>query len=198
MAIKGVVTAKVDDNFVIQDSTWSIFCYGDKLNLKEPPEIGEVWEVEGASDIGFAPDIVVQQAKYLGPGILPEPIHPARDELINGSLDTQYIEIQGIVSAVETNAVRMLTREGELQFSGLEQLGLGQLKDALIRIHGVCIPDRDANQMLLSARSPIRLFNASANMDEPAPADPFDIPLKRISDLLLFDARADALRRVRI
>jgi signal transduction histidine kinase len=198
VAIKGVVTAKVDDNFVIQDSTWSIFCYGDKLNLKEPPEIGEVWEVEGASDIGFAPDIVVQQAKYLGPGILPEPIHPARDELINGSLDTQYIEIQGIVSAVETNAVRMLTREGELQFSGLEQLGLGQLKDALIRIHGVCIPDRDANQMLLSARSPIRLFNASANMDEPAPADPFDIPLKRISDLLLFDARADALRRVRI
>jgi signal transduction histidine kinase len=198
VTIRGVVTAKVDDDFVIQDSTWSIFCYGDKLDLKDPPEIGEVWEVEGASDIGFAPDIVARQAKYLGPGILPEPIHPTRDELINGSLDTQYIEIQGIVSTVETNAVGMLTREGEFQFAGLEQLGLDQLKDALIRIRGVCIPDRDANQMLLSAPSPMRLFNASANMDEPAPTDPFDIPLKRISDLLLFDARADALRRVRI
>jgi signal transduction histidine kinase len=198
VTIKGVVTAKVDDDFVIQDSTWSIFCYGDKLNLEDPPKVGEVWEVEGASDVGFAPDIVVQQAKFLGPGILPEPIHPTRDELINGSLDTQYIEIQGIVSAVRTNAVRMLTREGEFQFSGLEQLGLDQLKDALIRIRGICIPDRDTNQMLLSALSPIRFVNASANVDEPAPTDPFAIPLKHISDLLLFDARADALRRVGI
>ena len=35
-------------------------------------------------------------------------------------------------------------------------------------------------------------------MDEPAPVDPFATPLKRASDLLLFDPRAGAFQRVKI
>jgi signal transduction histidine kinase len=196
--IQGVVTARIDDNFVIQDATWSIFCYGNKLSGGDLPQIGEIWKIDGNSDVQFAPDIMALRATYLGPGIMPEPIRPTRDELINGSLDTQYIELQGIVTAVDAGDLKLLTREGELQFHGLSIPGLDQLKDALVRIRGVFIPDRDTNQMLLPALSQIQLFNASFNLDEPAPADSFDLPLKHISDLLHFDARADALRRVKI
>ncbi len=196
--IQGVITARVDDDFVIQDATWSIFCYGEKLKLNHPPQIGEIWQIEGVSDAVFAPDVVVQNAIFLGPGILPEPIRPTKDELINGSLDTQYIEMQGIITAVGTNGVKLLTREGELEFSGLEGWELNRFKDALIRLNGVCIPDRDTNQMLRPTLLTIRLFNASASMEEPAPTNSFDLPQKHISDLLLFDAHADALRRVKI
>ena len=196
--IRGVVTAQVDDNFIIQDGTWSIFCYGGQYQGDAMPQIGEAWEVAGTSSAHFAPDILVLQARYLGPGIFPEPIRPTKEELINGSLDTQYIELQGVVTDVKTNIVTLLTREGEMEFQGLDQIDLNHLTNALIRLRGVFIPNRDMNLMLTPVAAPILLFNATASVDEPAPAGAFDLPLKHISDLLHFDARADALRRIKI
>jgi signal transduction histidine kinase len=198
--IQGVITARVGSNFVIQDSTWSVFCYWTGRGADASPNIGDYWEIEGNSGVVFAPDIDVHRAVYLHPGILPEPIRPTRDELMNGSLDTQYVEVQGIATAIETNAVVLLTRDGKLkiEFVASQPKTLDGLEDALIRVRGVGCPDRDTNQMILSALSPLGLFSASVSMDEPAPLHPFQIPLKHATDLLFFDARADALRRVRI
>ena len=198
--IQGVVTARVGDNFVIQDSTWSVFCYWTGLGVDGSPSIGDYWEIEGNSDVAFAPDIVVHRATYLHPGILPEPIRPTRDELRNGTLDTQYLEVQGIATAVGTNAVTLLTRDGPLKiqfFASLPKLSDG-LEDALIRVRGVGCPDRDTNQMMMSSQPLLGLFNASVSVDEPAPSHPFEIPKKHAADLWFFDARADSLRRVRI
>jgi signal transduction histidine kinase len=198
--IQGVITARVGSDFVIQDSTWSVFSYWHVPGTSVLPEIGDYWEIEGKSSVDFAPDVLVQNATYLRPGILPEPIHPTQDELINGSLDTQYIEVQGIVTAIETNAVTLLTSEGKIrmQFYGLGPKLTDKTEDALVRVRGVCSPDRDTNEMILPTLSPLRLFNASVYVDEAAPPQLFEIPLKHVSDLLFFDARADALRRVRI
>ena len=198
--IQGVITARVGSGFVIQDSTWSVFCYWFGPENEALPEIGDYWKIEGESSVDFAPDIIVRSASYVCPGILPEPIRPTRDELINGSLDTQYIEAQGIATAIETNTVTLLTREGKIkvQFYGTDQSIPNGLEDALIRIRGVGSPDRDTNQMISPELSPLRLFNASVSVDELAPSNAFGIPLKHASDLLLFDARADALRRVKI
>lgn len=198
--IQGVITARVGSDFVIQDSTWSVFSYWHVPGTIVLPEIGDYWEIEGKSSVDFAPNVLVQNATYLRPGILPEPIRPSQDELINGSLDTQYIEVQGIVMAMETNAVTLLTSGGKIrmQFYGSGPKLADKIEDALVRVRGVCSPDRDTNEMILPTLSPLRLFNASVYVDEPAPPQPFEIPLKHASDLLFFDARADALRRVRI
>ncbi len=195
--IQGVITARSGSDFVIQDSTWSIFCYWNGLG-GEPPGIGDYWEIEGVSDVVFAPDIIVKRGSFLRPGILPEPIRPTQDELINGSLDAQYIELRGIATAVETNAMTLLTHEGKMQFNDLELKDPNGLEGALVRIRGVYIPNRDTNQMIRVPLSPLRLFNVLVSMDEPAPSRPFEIPLKRASDLLFFDAHADALRRIKI
>ncbi|HVU27574.1 MAG TPA: ATP-binding protein [Verrucomicrobiae bacterium] len=198
--IQGVITAKVGPDFVIQDSTWSVFGYWRILGADRVPEIGDYWEIEGVSDVQFAPDVIVRSATYLRPGILPEPIRPNQDELNNGSLDTQYIEVQGIATAIETNAVTLLTRGGKvrMQFYGSAPKLPDGIEDALIRVRGVGSPNRDTNQMIAQTSSPLRLFNASVNIDEPPPLQPFAIPLKRVSDLLFFDARADALRRIKV
>ena len=195
--IQGVITARSDSDFVIQDSTWSVFCFWNGSD-KGLPQIGDYWEIEGRSDVTFAPDVIVGRASYLRPGVLPEPIRPTQDELVNGSLDTQYIEMQGIATAVQTNAMTLLTREGRMQFSGLELNNLNGLEGALVHILGVCVPDRDTNQMISMPLSPLRLFNALVSLDEPAPSRPFEIPLRHVSDLLFFDAQADALRRVKV
>lgn len=199
--IQGVITARVGIDFVIQDSTWSVFSYwhvpagaADRV-----PQIGDYWEIAGISSVDFAPEILVQSATYLRPGILPEPIQPTQDELINGSLDTQYIEMQGIATEVDTNAVTLLTRQGSIriQFYDSTPKLSGKIEDALIRVRGVGSPDRDTNQMITQPTL-LRLFNTVVSVDEPAPEHPFEIPLKHASDLLFFDARADTLRRVKI
>lgn len=194
--IQGVITARTGNNFFIQDSTWSVYVTWNISAATQIPKIGDYWEIEGNSDVDFAPDVKANDATYLGPGNLPEPIRPAWDELVNGSLATKYIEIQGIAAIIETNYLTLLTREGKirLQLPGLKELDK-KFEGALIRIRGVASPDRDTNQMILSN---LRILNASVSVDQLAPPDPFETPLKRTSDLLLFDARAGALQRVRI
>ncbi|HWF18566.1 MAG TPA: ATP-binding protein [Verrucomicrobiae bacterium] len=196
--LQGVVTAHVDVNFFIQDSTWSIYV-GDLNTFSggRLPRIGECWQIEGISSADFAPDIKVKHAVYLGPGILPAPIRPTWDELINGSLSTKYMEIQGVVSQIRSNEFVLLTRGGKITILcvDLENDELKGLQDALIHISGVGSSDRDEHQMM---RQRLRIYNASVKVDEPAPADPFSAPLKKANDLFFFDARADTLRRVKI
>ena len=196
-----MVTARVGEQFFIQDATWVHLCRvrrdgGNAVCRK----VGDYWEIEGQSSADFAPDVKISHATvYLGPGILPEPIRPTWDELINGALATKYIEIQGVVTAIQTDGLVLLTRGGKegvnIQWYDLEPKTVKELEGALIRIWGVSSPDRDENQMVLPR---LRFFNPSVSVDAPPPADPFATPLKRAYDLLLFDARADALRRVRI
>ena len=103
--MRGVITARLGDGFTIQDSTWSVFMRWRDRPDHDPLRIGEYWEIEGLTYMGFAPNVHIVRATCLGPGIMPEPLHPTRDELLNGSLDTQYVEIQGVASAVETNGL---------------------------------------------------------------------------------------------
>ncbi len=198
--IRGVVTALAGHDFFIQDSTWSVYAAGGESVVRDIPRIGDFWEIEGKSRVDFAPDIQVSRAVYLGPGNLPDPIHPTWDELVNGSLATKYVEIQGIATSVDTNDLILLTHDGKIKL----QLGQTVLREqnglegALIRVRGVGSPFRDTNQMMQSSLHFLRLANPSVSIIEPAPSRPFELPLKQVSDLLFFDVRADALRRVRI
>ncbi len=199
--IQGVITARFGSDFVIQDSTWSIYCYWYGGPSIEGPDVGDYWEIEGNSGLGFAPDIVVSHAAFLHPGILPEPLHPTRAELINDSLDTKYIEIDGIASGATTNDLTLLTQDGtiEMELDGITSKTFEKLDGSLIRVRGVACPPRGTNQMmLLPVILHLRLFSASISVDEPPPQNPFEIPLKSVSDLLHFDVQADALRRVRV
>jgi signal transduction histidine kinase len=196
--IRGVITAPRVGGFFIQDSTWSIY-----VRLAEPgselPRAGDYWEIAGATFAEFAPNILASRATRLGPGTLPDPLRPAWDQLINGSLDTQYIEVQGIVTAVKNDEMVLLTRVGKLKVRALEAKPeeLPQYENALIRVRGCVMPARDITTQKVEVGR-MDLCNASIAVDEPAPADPFATPLKRAADLLLFDPRAGALRRVKL
>lgn len=195
--IQGVVTARVGQDLIIQDPSWSVYCYCYNAPLSRNARIGDYWEFEGNSCIDFAPSVEVHRARYLRPGMLPEPLRPTWDELINGSLDTQYIEVQGVANLVASDRLTLLTPGGLILIlsDDLQKMQRETLEGALIRIHGVVAPTRDTNHMVLAT---LRLFNASVEVDESAPQNPFETPLKRASDLLLFDPRANVLRRVKI
>jgi signal transduction histidine kinase len=164
---------------------------------EDAPKIGDFWEIEGYSNVHFAPDVQVVRATCLGPGNLPEPIQPSWDELINGSLTTRYVEIQGIVTSIEADDLTLLVHAGKikLQLNDLAPDALRGLEGALIRVRGVGSPNRDKNQMMLPR---LGLFNVSVSMEEPALLHPFEAPVKRASDLSYFDAHADTLRPIKI
>jgi signal transduction histidine kinase len=197
--IHGVITALAGLDFFVQDPTWSIYVSRGSAEITDVPRVGDYWEIEGNSNAHFAPDVQLRRGRCLGPGKMPEPIRPTWDELVNGSLATKYLEIQGIATEVKAGDLVLLTREGKVQLllDDWEPKALKKLEGALVKVRGVGSPARDTNQMILMMTR-LRLFNATVAVDEPAPVDPFDMPLKHASDLLVFDPRADALRRIKV
>jgi signal transduction histidine kinase len=196
--IRGILTAPLNGGFFIQDSTWAIFVdWDDATNTTL--KAGDYWEVGGKTYVQFAPNILADHAVRIGVGTLPEPLHPTWDQLNNGSLDTRYVEVQGIVTSTEGDSLMLLTRAGKInvQLPNIQSTVLRGYENALIRARGCIMPGRDTNtQQVVLGR--IRLLNYSVTIDEPAPADPFAATLKRAADLLLFDTRAGAIQRVKI
>lgn len=197
--IRGVVIGVWPDGaFALQDSTRAVYVEG-RSALKGPaPRAGDCWEVEGKTFAGFAPNVRPRRMVRLGVGTLPEPLHPTWDQLSDGSFDTQYVEVQGIITAIESGGVAFLTRSGKIdvQFPGIDPQSLGRYQNALVRVRG-CLSPR-YNERLQAQVGQLRLLSASFNVDASAPADPFAAPLKRGSDLLLYDSQAGAMQRVRL
>ena len=198
--VSGVITfVWPDAGFFLQDATWSIDVrMGTNLD-HEVPRIGEYWEVSGETFAEFAPDILVHQARRIGAGALPEPLHPNWTELVDGSLDTQYIEIEGVVLAVEGQVIRLQTAGGSIRIKLPETANdmLVRFQGALVRVRGCLIPGRDINTQQVKLGE-FELRNSSVAVMESAPADPFTPPVKHPNDLYLFDAHASPVQRAQI
>src|SRR5438552_8217418 len=200
--IRGVVTCLLPEAraVVLQDSTRGIYVDGLSPALGPTPRLGELLEIDGITQPGyFAPCVHGQRITRLGEGPLPQPIHPAWDQLINGSLDTQYVEIQGLVTAVHTNGITLLTHGGKMRvaLSGISDDAISHWEDALVRFRGCLFADWDGDTHQVKVGD-IRLIAPAVTIEEPAPPDLFAISSKRAWDLLLFDPQASALRRVKV
>jgi len=198
--LRGVVTSSIDwhNSFVMQDATHGIWV--DGLRSPRQLRVGEYVEVEGVTGSGnFAPIVAATRVVPLGTGRMPEPIRPNRDQLLNGSLDAQYVEVQGVVTSVNTNGLALLTLGGKyrIYLFPLPPTDLASIENALIRIQGCFYAswDYQTHQMKIGE---MRLFDTAINVDQPAPADLFAAPEKTAADLLAFDARASALKRIKI
>jgi signal transduction histidine kinase len=201
VAIRGVVTAVLPTfkSAVVQDSTRGIFVQMSGLKEARFLQRGEFCEIDGVTGPGyFAPLIVANRAAYIGVGSMPEPLHPTWDQLINGSLDTQYAEIEGIVTAVQENSIVLLTEGGKIKLDfGFGRKSLRRYENALIRARGCVFAFFNAETHQLETGS-LRIFDAAVNVDQRAPKDPFDVPKKSVGELLLYDSKAAPLQRIRV
>lgn len=198
--LRGVIThvRSGGSGFILQDDTAAIdvwWTYGESISL---PRVGDYWSVEGRTFAGFAPNVRAAKASRLGLGVMPEPLHPAWDQLLNGSLDTRYIEIQGIVTEELPDGVILLTQNGRICVRlPRDNRAWVNCENALVRVRGCVVPIRDEHSQQVQVGE-IRLSNISLSVDEVAPADLFQVGVKRVKELLLFDARASSLQRVRV
>jgi signal transduction histidine kinase len=204
--IRGVITCTLPQYgaAVVQDGRTGI--YVNKVNASSGhlPQVGELVDVEGTTDQGeFAPTVQAISITTLGTGELPSPIHPYWDQMINGSLDTEFVEIEGIVTAVLTNGVTLRTHDGEINVldhdtsTGTNQVALKHSEDSLIRMRGCLFASWDKATRHVKV-SEVYMYNPAVTVVEAAPGDVFADALKSVPDLLLFDPRASALRRVKV
>jgi signal transduction histidine kinase len=203
--LRGVVTCVLPEHqaFTLQDSTRGLYVVDSSQSLAAPPEVGEYLDIEGTTDPGmFAPVVNARSVVRKGPGHLPGPVRPAWDQLMSGSLDAQYVEFAGVVTAVQTNFVTLLTSGGivkvDVRPNGVSDgAELKQFENALVRVRGCLFATWDyiTHQVRMGE---IRMYGPDILVDQPAPADLFSTPRKTAAELRLFDPQAGAFQRVKV
>jgi signal transduction histidine kinase len=195
--IRGVITWSGGSGAVIQDATMGVFVDEFKTEDSSAQRVGEFWEIEGRTTAQFSPMVRAVRAVRLGEGSLPDPVQATWDQLINGTLDTQFVEIQGVVTAVGGTGLSLLSRGGEVHvlFPEKRASELKPYENALVRVRGCLWAVKDEVSHAIKIGE-VQMHDASIEVDHAAPADPFAAPLKRPPDLLLFDPQASPFQRV--
>lgn len=201
--IQGVVTEVSEDykSLLVQDSTRGVFVWMGEDFLGDIPQVGDYCKIEGVSQpADFSPIVVLRQATVLWRGQLPQPVIPNHDQLSNGSLDAQYVEIRGLVIGISEGYVTLLTAEGTFNFdiSPAPRAQWKSFLNSIIRVRGCLKANWDVNTHSVILDQPIHLVAASVSMDSPPPTDLFNAKQERASDLLQFNARFDPLKRVKV
>lgn len=197
--IRGVITWSGGGGAVIQDSSMGVFVEMVDSSSSVARKVGEYWEIEGQTTAQFSPMILARRVTRLGLGTLPNPVRPTWDQLMNGTLDTQYVEIQGVVTAIEANTMLLLTHDGKIQVDlpEMQSEALKHYENALIRIRGCLWAAKDEITHMLTVGE-VQIHSAIIDLDQAAPANPFAAPSKRASELQLFDAKASAFQQVKV
>ena len=170
-----------------------------------PIHPGAIIDIKGISAPGeFAPIVddghvnIVQESQL--------PAHPPRvslTQMLTGTLDGQWVEIEGLVHSVEdagTNeTVNIAVSDGTLTATTLKEQGVNydDLVDAKILLHANVAPFFSKNRQMIG----IRLFFpslAAMHIEEARPPDAFALPLRPVGQLMRFEPGSSLLHRVHV
>ena len=203
--LEGVVTGTMPSGaFRLNDGRLGIYvtrsAAGQKLAAGERVRVGGVLRKGG-----FSPWITPQQITSLGPGTLPEAKPVSYSVLASGSADNQWVEIEGIVRAVQVLEPR--------DFIGLD-LGMdgGNLRvlvnysapapfealvDAAVRVRGVAAVNVDAHNRVVEPSFRVASLS-EITVVRPGERDAFARPIVPLSRLMRSSSPGGPLRhRVR-
>ncbi len=202
--LRGVVTYYYYDNgdWFIQDSTTGIFIEGG--NNKQAVHSGQLIEVEGVSAPGyFAPMVVKPKFRVLGQAPMPDPKRVSVEHLQTGQEDSQWVEVEGIVRSAtkDENHLSLEVVQGERRLnvfvfeSSLPDPA--RLVDAVVRIRGAVGGVFNQKTQFIGV-----VLNVPTQdhimVKEPAPSDPFALPVSPINSLMRFRPQGASGHRVRV
>lgn len=208
VSLEGVVTCVLPEHrsFVIQDATRGVYVSHHAPGTFDAPRVGERLKVEGATSPGFSPIVNASCVTALGPGILPEPVQPTWEQLVNGSLDAQWVELEGVMEKISTrpngwSSVRLRMRIGTIQLellvAGMQPEALARLEHSHVRLRGCMFAAWDAATLRVKVGQ-VRMYDAWLTVDAAPPSDPFDLPVQTVAQLRGYNPLADPLKRVKV
>jgi diguanylate cyclase (GGDEF)-like protein len=176
----------------VHDSTGSIFI-GLPSRPILPLKAGTLVEVTGVSGTGdYAPVILHGHVRVIGNSHIPETApRPTMAELLAGSEDGQWIEIEGIVHSVrllpKNVTLDVSTVGGSISATAPREAAkdYDSLIDAKVQIHGNAVPVFNGNRQMVGARI---LFPSlhEVKVVQPPPPDPYAMPVIPVAQLLWF------------
>lgn len=212
--LRGVVVYSGWHHFVLHDGEAAVFADLEfarargvwKGPLPGNPEWmpGAELEIEGVTDPGgYSPMVLVTAYRVLGTRSIPPPLRPSPGQLLSSAVDTQWVEVEGVVCkyvpASKDSGPACLT----LAIDGMRCPVLfrhdlirkpADLVDARVRLRGVVLDITN----LRSQISGLKLHaNGDADVDilTPPPADPFDARRVALDRLVPFSPVADGGHR---
>ena len=201
--VRGVVTAHDrDENLLfVQDKTAGVYVEAWRHLHDVTP--GELVEVTGRVGPGaFAPIVEWPQLAILGRAPFPPAIR--LQTAVAPALDSQWIEVEGIVRSAELRtrrAVLELVAFGErlrVHLPGIVDLErVRPLVDAQVRVQGVYRANFSTRRQLVGVEIHVPRLDLVSVL-APAPRDPYAAPLRRSDTVLEFQPRDTTGRRLHV
>lgn len=188
--IQGVVTCSSAraSLFFVQDKTAGIYVYATG---SVPPQ-GTLVDVEGVSGRGlFSPIISAIAVTSLGTTNLPAPVRVAIEELSTGRHDSQWIEVEGVVIRQgEHWGHQVLTLASgsarlEVRILEPETVTTANWVDTRVRMRGVAGTTYNDRRQLTGFHMLVQKADTITVL-RPPPPDPFALPLRKSSGLLVY------------
>ena len=189
---------------IMQDATGAVRVEGAPLaNL--PLEPGRGVELTGVVvDGGLSPAVACRSITMRsGANPLPAPVRPAEGDLVSGTLQYRYVEIEGLVRSAAIDhagrvalVVRTLGREVKVGVRDLSFADYRSLPDAVVRVRGVLGTSFDATGAPIGVKLWARSMSEVAVV-KPAPA-PVDVPLVTAGSVLAAGKGSPSEHRIRL
>jgi len=203
--LKGVITFNSEALYsrFLQDETAGIYLLETNL---PPLRAGQRIAVEGVTRPGeYAPVVEANSVNVLGDGTFPAPRRVTAQDLVSGSQDSQFVELEGLVRAVqfeeETESYLVdLVAGGERFTAYAAELPAGNpsdLVDSTVIVRGVCSSLFNRSRQLFG----FRLLVPRAGdliVKQAAPEKPFEIAAQPMDSLLRFTPRTRVGHRVKV
>ena len=153
---------------------------------------GDVLEVKGVTGAGlFAPIVQAQTAQKVGTAPLPAAEPSTYQQLITGALDAQWVEIQGVVRQVfepvnsDVGRIIIATDGGLVPVRCVMKPGSVIQVDSEVCVHAVCYYQFNQKRQVLSPVLQVPR-GMPVQVEKPAPANPYEAPLRSAASLLVF------------
>jgi hypothetical protein len=179
--------------------------YVDFSSLPAVPFMaGDLIEITGVSAAGgYAPIVHASEVRVIGKSPLPSAPRVTFAQILTGSVDGQWVEVEGVVHAVRESpkniSLDLALSDGTITASTLKEVGADydSLVDAKVRLRGNVGPHYNPRGAMTGA---YLLFpdRAQVMVMEPAPARPFASPISSVSGLLRFNPKPASNHRVHI
>lgn len=196
--IRGVITGLLGG--FVQDDTAGIEVDFAQPERRKLTALGDYIELDGLAEQGDfgSPMILAQRVVVLGRGKLPEPQKLSLSQLMNGRVDGQWVEVQGVVHSTDGSHLSIVCDGGELMASLGEAANgdVNGLVDAEIRARGVGIVAMDEQGRIQGMHLLIPSLEQIEVLEPPA--DPAKLPIRTIGSLLGWSEPQQSFHRIKV
>ena len=202
--LRAVVTLVAPERTVfLRDDTAATFLRAQKSN--PPLTAGQLIEIEGVSYPGlYVTGVTAEHVKVVGTAPLPEARPITFEQLASGRWNYEWVEVRGIVRQFtpgEDGGAVLSLAMGDGRLAILANAATGgdgpRLVDASVRVQGLAAGFINDKRQLVAPQ--LRIADlATVVIEEPAPGDPYALPVTPAAQLLRFHPADAPGHRVKV